>query len=102
MGRKGENYMNKRQRKKKLKKRYGYNPPRSMPIHKAEQIAKTKEQCKKVWEFFQNTLQQIVNVLRQDFEKVYQTILQQQDKKQKISKEAEKNESDFNSETENQ
>ena len=79
--------MNKRQRKKKFKKRYGYNPPRSMPIHKAEQIAKTKEQYKKAWEWFKNTLLEIVNVLQQDFEKVYQTILQQQDKKlQKTSR----------------
>lgn len=45
--------MNKRQRKKKFKKRYGYNPPQSMPVRKAEQMAAVIEQYKKAWGVFE-------------------------------------------------
>lgn len=35
--------MNKRQKKKQFKKRFGFNPPRNISIHRATQIAKNKE-----------------------------------------------------------
>lgn len=62
--------MNKRQRKKKFKKKYGYNPPQSMPIHKAEQIAAVIEQYKMAWECLKNTLLEIVKVLQPHFERM--------------------------------
>lgn len=62
--------MNKRQRKKKFKKEYGYNPPPSMPMHKAEQMAAVIEQYKKVWECLKNTLLETIKVLQPHFERM--------------------------------
>lgn len=62
--------MNKRQRKKNFKRRYGYNPPRNMPIHKAERMAAVIEQYKKAWECLKNTLLEIAEVLQPHFERM--------------------------------
>ena len=62
--------MNKRQRKKKFKRRYGYNPPRNTPIHKAEQIAEVIEQCKKAWECVKNILLETAEALQQYLERM--------------------------------
>ena len=62
--------MNKRQRKKKFKKEYGYNPPQSMPIHKAEQMAAVIEQHKEAWECLKNTLLEIAKALQPYFERM--------------------------------
>lgn len=35
--------MNKKQKKKQFKKRFGFNPPRNISIHRATQIIKNKE-----------------------------------------------------------
>lgn len=35
--------MNKKQKKKQFKKRFGFNPPRNISIHRATQIIKTKK-----------------------------------------------------------
>lgn len=62
--------MNKRQRKKKFKRRYGYNPPQNMSVHKAEQMAAVIEQYKKAWECLKNTLLGIAKVLQPHFERM--------------------------------
>lgn len=62
--------MNKRQKKKAFKKKYGFNPPKGVPVLKAEQIIRAGQAIKafinsfiKVWKLAKTILAEIVDIL---------------------------------------
>lgn len=57
--------MNKRQKKKAFKKKYGFNPPKGVPVSKAEQAIKVFINIFiKVWKLAETILAEIVDILR--------------------------------------
>lgn len=56
--------MNKRQKKKAFKKKYGYNPPRKLTAYKIHLAAKA---VVKVWNIIKSTLAKIGNAIERIF-----------------------------------
>lgn len=71
--------MNRRQRKKQFKWRYGFNPPKSISISDAEKLAKTAGAIKQIWERIKEIMQGVAEQIEKAFaavdEKTLETLM---------------------------
>lgn len=56
--------MNRRQKKKNFKKKYGFNPPKNISLTKAEQAMKVALNCKRLWEDVRTAVLEVVEVVK--------------------------------------